>query len=127
MDQRNELLPNASESSSGFILWLVPLSEGNRKETAVSAYLILDDINKRLLENMRLSVRRITSFAYLRGDRKTCLKVDDRLRKRMKKERLTGNTLIESIPNDLMLLSVPLREQLTAQAFADSFKLLGVL
>lgn len=122
----NELLPNPSDSASGFILWLVPLSQGNRKETTVSAYLILDEISRRLLENIRLSVRRITSFAYLQAERKTCLKIDNRLRKRMKKERLTDNTLVESIPENMMLLTVPLREQLTAQAFADSFKLWGV-
>jgi hypothetical protein len=121
-----EILSNPSKSASGFILWLVPLSQGDRKETSVSAYLVLDEINRRLLENIRLSVRRITSFAFLQAERKMCLKVDDRLRKRMKRERLTGNTLIESIPRDLMLLTVPLREQLTAQAFADSFKLLGI-
>jgi hypothetical protein len=116
-----------TESSSGFVLWLVPLSQGNRKETIVSAYIILDDLNRRLLENVRLSIRKITSFGFLRADRKTCLKVDDRLRKKMKKERLVGNTLVESIPNERMLLTVPLRELLTAKAFADSFKLWGVL
>jgi hypothetical protein len=121
-----ESLPNLSESSSGFILWLVPLSQGSRKEITVSAYLILDAINRRLLENTRLNVRKITSFAYLQADRKTCLKVDDRLRKRMKKERLTGNTLVEATPNNMMLLTVPLREQLMAQVFADSFKLWSV-
>ena len=124
-DKPNLAIP--AESSSGFVFWLVPLSQGNRKETIVSAYIILDNLNRRLLENVRLSIRKITSFGFLRADRKTCLKIDDRLRKKMKKERLTGNTLVESIPDDRMLLTVPLREMLTARAFADSFKRWGVL
>jgi len=113
-----------SNCLSGFILWLSPISLGDKKELMISAYRILDEISRKIQSKFNIS--KINKFIFLILSREENLRVQSRLIKKMEKMKLPGTVDVASISADRMLLTVPLHEMLTAMVFVDSFKLWGL-
>lgn len=113
----------ASSCVSGFTFWLIPLPFEKRKDMIVSAYHLLDKINHEIQENRFLSIMKNRIFVFIGTDIETSKGLYSRLLKKMTEQKIaSGNPILQSLTDKAMMLVVPLREQLTAIAVAESFK-----
>jgi hypothetical protein len=117
----------ASTCISGFTIWVYPVSQSNNKEGIIdSAYRVLAEIKRKLLDNRRLIIRKAEIFGFVRADESMCLRVEKKLTKKMREQKLDGNVYVETVPNQRHLLTVPLRERMYALAFGEAFKRWGL-
>lgn len=119
------------ECVSGFALWLWPSSLSKRKGLIISAYRMLKLINGKLQEDRRVPKMKCSTFAFIRANSELCLKIHSRLSKRIngndETKGLLGTIDIASVSSDTILLTVPLKELIVAEALADSFSPWGLL
>ena len=118
----------ASTCVSDFTLWVYPLSQTTNKESmTVSAYRVLAEIRRKVLENQRLNIRKVGIFAFIRADNSMCSRIENKLNKKMTEQKLGGKVYVEPVSNTRSLLTIPMRETMYALALADSFKRWGVI
>ena len=128
-EETNDFEEASSECVSGFVFWLWPCSLGERKSIIVSAYHILSQIDLKVQGNKQLPKMKTTSFAFVRANKETCLKIHSRLNSKINGNDETKGFLgtVDEAPlsENMMLLTVPLREFVVAKALADSFSIWG--
>jgi hypothetical protein len=125
-EEEKELGDMPSECVLGFAFWLWPISQGDRKDMIISAYHLLTYI-KQVQE--KIPVMKSNSFAFIRANNETCLKIHSRLNKKMNENKETkgflGTVDLQPLSKSMTLLTVPLHELVTAQALSDSFSWWG--
>jgi hypothetical protein len=132
VDEETDMLDELpSECVIGFAIWLWPRSLSDRKELIMSAYHILKVINCKLQENSSTPKMKSSIFSFVRANNQLSLQIHNRLTKRVNGNKETkgfiGTIDIAPLSNDIVLLTIPLREIVVAEALADSFSFWGAI
>jgi hypothetical protein len=84
-------------------------------------------IDRKVQGNKQLPVMRIASYAFIRANKETCLKIQSRLIKKINGNDETRGFLgtVDEAPlsEKMMMLTIPLHEFVVAKALADSFSI----
>ena len=120
---------SSPECALGFAIWLWPSSLSKRKDLMMSAFRAFRKINSKLQDDRRMPKMKNNSFAFIRANTELCLKIHSRLHKKFNvdddSKMLLGRVDIAPLADDIMIMTVPLRDITVAESLADSFSIWG--